>query len=414
MGRTGKWLKKFFLVGKKEREEKTTPTTLSSTKTQGEKRRWSFRRPWEPKQPACSYMSAMYSAQEADSEQKKHALAVAAATAAAADAAAAAAQAAAAVIWLTAGAAPMCGAVEEAAAIRIQSVYRSYLARKALRALRGLVKLQALVRGHLVRRRAAKTLRCMQAMETAQAWARDQRIRTFEQSRSPINPRKSPTSTHRRSSRDDPFRRAHHGLGGYSDDKPQRPRRAICRLSAWMSPRTSSGRFEDYNYDALCMATSSPQCYSARSNIDTGRAPFWSPKPDYAEPNNDFSVPPNYMAETKSSRAKARSQSAPRQRTVECLERLSGTARRKRNDVPQGAAWMQRSTSLLGSTAARNRRFPWSIRLDRSDASLRDSECESTGSTIMDPHYFGSPLWYKNDGNKYNNVLPPPSPHGVA
>ncbi|EMS64547.1 Protein IQ-DOMAIN 32 [Triticum urartu] len=48
-------------------------------------------------------------------------------------------------------------------------------ARRALKALRGLVKLQALVRGNIVRRQAAETLRCMQALVSVQSRARASR-----------------------------------------------------------------------------------------------------------------------------------------------------------------------------------------------------------------------------------------------
>lgn len=58
-------------------------------------------------------------------------------------------------------------------------------ARKALRALKGLVKLQALVRGHLVRKQATATLRCMQALITLQTKAREQRIRMIGDSTNP-------------------------------------------------------------------------------------------------------------------------------------------------------------------------------------------------------------------------------------
>lgn len=100
-------------------------------------------------------------------------------------------------------------AVENAAATRIQAAFRSYLvmiicssfwipwlqwpndfywsisilqARKALYALRGLVKLQALVRGYLVRKQTTATLRSMHALMSIQVRARFQRIQMADQS----------------------------------------------------------------------------------------------------------------------------------------------------------------------------------------------------------------------------------------
>ncbi|CAM0954496.1 unnamed protein product [Alopecurus aequalis] len=63
-----------------------------------------------------------------------------------------------------------CGQERDAeAAVLIQKAFRGYLARKALRALKSLVKLQALVRGYLVRRQTATTLHRLQALMRLQA-----------------------------------------------------------------------------------------------------------------------------------------------------------------------------------------------------------------------------------------------------
>ncbi|GJY62155.1 IQ-DOMAIN 31-like protein [Tanacetum coccineum] len=87
------------------------------------------------------------------------------------------AQAAVAVVRLTSdGRDTLFSGREKWAATKIQSVYRGHLARRALRALKGLVKFQALFRGFLVRKRVAATLYSMQALLRAQLAVRSKRV----------------------------------------------------------------------------------------------------------------------------------------------------------------------------------------------------------------------------------------------
>ncbi|KAF7811731.1 protein IQ-DOMAIN 1 [Senna tora] len=70
---------------------------------------------------------------------------------------------------------------EEIATIKIQTAFRGYLAKRALQTLRGLMRLEALIKGHYVKQQVATTLKCMQALARRQSQVRVRRIRMSEE-----------------------------------------------------------------------------------------------------------------------------------------------------------------------------------------------------------------------------------------
>ncbi|KAJ3674741.1 hypothetical protein LUZ60_005357 [Juncus effusus] len=444
MGKTGKWLKN-LLTGKKDKD-KDKPNkekTINSTPVPKEKRRWSFRRPSESRKDLNSADQSLASTSahgflETRIDPDRNAVAVAVATAAAADAAVAAAQAAAAMIRLTTtgtgNGRRRKSAVEEMAAVKIQSVFRSYLARKALCALKGLVKLQALVRGHLVRRQATETLRCMQALVAVQKRACLQRIQMLEEEDEERGGSKCRTPQRQRSVRNSPMhprsRQSHDNGAGEENVKivevdvgqtrslsasrsrhdhqrsgtttPRKP--AVSpSLSAMteMSPRTYSGHFDEFSFTTAqsgggCSPSVGGGGYYAS---DMAKSPFGT--------SQDYPLFPNYMANTKSSRAKARSQSAPKQRPLDSFERQSSARRTslEGRNIPKLGVRMQRSASQVGPAvnsggAQYQFHYPWSVKLDKSSASLKDSECGSTSTVLTTTSYYSTILAQEVHGRR--------------
>ncbi|XP_040990289.1 uncharacterized protein LOC121237561 [Juglans microcarpa x Juglans regia] len=214
MGKASQWFR--GILGMKKQDSCSPAPT--APKPPKEKRRWSFVKSHREKDDQRQYHTTKQHSYETTStaatgrrnscglmipvhqefgavDPNKHAIAVAAATAAVAEAAQAAAQAAAAVVRLTSsgrcasntsaygGGSQLIGARKDQwAAVKIQAAFRGCLARRALRALKGLVKLQALVRGHIERKRTAEWLQRMQALLRAKARVRASRAGQISES----------------------------------------------------------------------------------------------------------------------------------------------------------------------------------------------------------------------------------------
>ncbi|KAF5202690.1 Iq-domain [Thalictrum thalictroides] len=454
MGKTSKWLRN-FLTGKKEKDKgsstsnqqqafistdeiPTTPIALHPSSTPKEKRRWSFRRSASGSKDFTSIdsivttppRSARHSMLGAENDQKQHSLVVIAATRAATDVAVSVAKATASGIRLSSASNRRSNALQEAAATMIQAVFRSYLARKALRALKGLVKLQALVRGHLVRKQAVTTLRCMQALVNVQVRTRAQRIQLAGEAQYTqrlSNYRRSPQKNCFRQtynvdkqmddiikvvemdlgrSRGHTRSRSSYSIYNYVDEEDQRyspnyhahlKQEYHCHRSpaqsalAEMSSKVCSRHFDEYS---LSTEQSSPCSISIRSKPDPIKVPCSSPQPYIESVCHEQTFFPNYMANTASFKAKVRSQSAPKQRS-ELFERQTS---KKKVSVDwkniTRTARMQRSSSQVGS-GGQEHQFPCSIKLDRSSISLKESECGSTSTLLADTNYCRSLAAYE-------------------
>lgn len=362
------------------------------------KRRWSFGKQSSKRKslPPPSAFNQFDSSTPL--ERNKHAIAVAAATAAVAEAALAAAHAAAEVVRLTssgvAGSSNKARGLrlpEEIAAVKIQSAFRGYLARRALRALKALVKLQALVRGHIVRKKTADMLRRMQTLVRLQTKARASRVHLssdnlhsfksslshypvpeeYEQPHHVYSTKFGGSSILKRCSSNSNFRKIESEKPRFGsnwldhwmqENSVSQTKNAssknrhtdehkidrILEVDTWKpqlnknennvssmsneSPSKHSTKAQNRSLSlkfhkakeevaASRTADNSPQTFSASSRNGSGvrrNTPF---TPTRSECSWSFlggySGYPNYMANTESSRAKVRSQSAPRQRHFE-------------------------------------------------------------------------------------------------
>ncbi|KAM0887784.1 hypothetical protein ACQ4PT_028777 [Festuca glaucescens] len=297
MGRAMRWLKKVLTGGKKEgerdRSKEQSAAVANAVLAPIERRRWSF---------------AKARSSVADASRRPSVTAV--------------------VAGELAQARPCsCGQERHVeAAVLIQKAFRGYLARKALRALKSLVKLQALVRGYIVRRQTARTLHRLQALMRLQASSHALKNlssrRSIEQERKPSLP-----VAHRR-------RLSEGGDAGF-DRSPRIVEMDTCQLRCRSSripgryaadPHSAPPPASPLHY--FCKPPSRlqlqlrelPKTTHNTPRLSVGALPAVGGSPAKARPScgggggGRESSSPRYMADTASSVARTRCHSVPRQR----------------------------------------------------------------------------------------------------
>lgn len=287
------------------------------------------------------------------STDRNHAIAVAAATAAAAEAAVAAAHAAAKVVRLAGYGRPW--SKEERAAIVIQSCFRGHLARCALRALKGLVRLQALVRGYNVRKQAQMTMRCMQALVRVQTRVRARRLQLahdkFQRKVEDVDEEEEERFKQKRYEMEaqniEKNRRLsvmkHEPGPVYEGENRRRTQWGWSSLDRWMSSQPS------HVHDDMSEKT-------VEMNLDLG-------------PNSAHL--PSYMAPTQSAKAKARNLSAVKPQSPF----LSPSTRR---------SWAPDSSSSTVNQA----QYGPIIK-----SKVRNTQLHGSGITDQDPDYYDGEEW---------------------
>ncbi|ONI04820.1 hypothetical protein PRUPE_6G341200 [Prunus persica] len=320
MGKASKWIIN-FLVGKQEKKINQTnvsistehPSTATKPGTPKVKRRWSFGR--LAGKEACHRPSKSVDSIDTTilplplKAQQNHALTLAVVP----------------------------RDVDDAAATRIQAAFRSHLARKALHALKGLVKLQALIRGHIVRKQTTATIMQMHALMAIQVRARFKRIQMAEEAQ--------------------------------QANKKQ------------LTIQRDHGVHRRRQYEEPSFPTAnSPWNYPAASKPKPTRPPFTFQQQDYGDPAcYDYTFKPSYMTNTKSSKAKVRSQSEPKQRPEGSTKhKTKHTKSWDATDGPMEDQVLKRSSSQFKPNGHKNH-DPWFVKLYKSRRLFEEDKHASTG-----------------------------------
>uniref|UniRef100_A0A453G5J1 DUF4005 domain-containing protein n=1 Tax=Aegilops tauschii subsp. strangulata TaxID=200361 RepID=A0A453G5J1_AEGTS len=152
-----------------------------------------------------------------------------------------------------------------AAAVAIQAAFRGYSARRSYRSLRGLIRLQAVVRGPSVRRQTAHAMRCMQTLVRVQAQVRASRVEAMERR----------NDRHGAMLRDGRRWRSGSQDGGMWDDSLLSRDEADARTKRKAEAVMKRERALAYSYSHQVMKSTPMAAHAILADLQSGRNPWW-------------------------------------------------------------------------------------------------------------------------------------------
>ncbi|KAI5007011.1 hypothetical protein ZWY2020_046959 [Hordeum vulgare] len=152
-----------------------------------------------------------------------------------------------------------------AAAVAIQAAFRGYSARRSYRSLRGLIRLQAVVRGPSVRRQTAHAMRCMQTLVRVQSQVRASRVEAMERR----------NLRHGATLRDGRMWRSGSQDGGMWDDSLLSRDEADARTKRKAEAVMKRERALAYSYSHQVMKSTPMAAHAILADLQSGRNPWW-------------------------------------------------------------------------------------------------------------------------------------------
>ncbi|XP_062207752.1 protein IQ-DOMAIN 13-like [Phragmites australis] len=152
-----------------------------------------------------------------------------------------------------------------AAAVAIQAAFRGFMARRNYRSLRGLIRLQGVVRCASVRRQTAKAMRCMQTLVRVQAQVRASRVEAMERR----------NRQHHGAVLRDGRWRARSQDGSVWDDSLLTPAEADARTKRRVEAVIKRERALAYAYSHQLLKATPMVAHAILADLQAGRSPWW-------------------------------------------------------------------------------------------------------------------------------------------